>query len=354
VTSPSYDPRVARWVLLAAVLVGAVAGAGVSAATQGCRSALIISAKTGKVLRPMYLPINSVVADGRGGWFIVNNELQHIHRDGSVDEKWYSPMRRTLAFRLRFADGMLARQGDRLYVAGRRRAVAVDARTGQVLWLSPAIAGPTVAGSRATITALAADRSTVYIGGTFTSVGGARRVGLAALDASTGRLKSWRAAAARNVALLALWSSRLYFSGSSVGAVAKSDGRLTTFGPLARVTDPIMLATWRRFVLIGCSSRWSSCNVDSGVFDARTGKPVHKYGFGQVVSAGAVAISGSTAFLGAGPEGDFGGGTYLIAINLRTGKYEPWFPKVAPLSYVGSMAVSRDRVFAAGSFCPPG
>jgi hypothetical protein len=88
------------------------------------------------------------------------------------------------------------------------------------------------------------------------------------------------------------------------------------------------------------------------VVDGRSGKPVHKYGFDQVLSAGAVAIARSTAYVGAGPEGSFGGDVVLIAINLGTGKYERWFPKVAPYSYVESMAVSGDRVFVAGSFCP--
>jgi hypothetical protein len=221
-----------------------------------------------------------------------------------------------------------------------------------VLWLSPVIAGPTVAGWRATIAALAAGANAVYVGGTFTSIGGRRRVGLAALDATTGRLLPWQAQPVRAVALLALSSSRLYFSGSRIGAVRTSDGRPTSFVPSARIADPIMLAVWGRFVLIGCSSRWSICDTDSGVFEGRTGKAVHKYGFGEVSSAGAVAFAGSIAYLGTGPEGDFGGSHYLIAIDLRTGKFEPWFPKVGYYVTTTSIAVAGARVFVAGSFCP--
>lgn len=339
--------------MLVAVTVGALAGSAESAAVQECRRALIISTTGAKVLRGLQLSLNGVVADGQGGWFVANSRLQRLHRDGSVDRAWRSPVRRSLAPRQPARAGMLARQGDRLYVAGRLRVVAVDAGTGRVIWRSPAIAGPTVKGFRPTITAVAAGSRSVYVGGTFTSLGGAERVGLAALDAFTGRLLPWRAPPVRGLALLALSTSRLYFSGSSgVGAVRAGDGRPTGFVPQPHLQDPLVLAAWRRFLLVGCSSRWSSCNVDSGVFDARTGKPVHKYGFGQVVSAGAIAIVGSTAYLGAGPEGSFGGDVVLIAINLRTGKYEPWFPKVAAYSYVESMAVSGERVFVAGSFCP--
>jgi hypothetical protein len=262
-------------------------------------------------------------------------------------------VRRSLAPAQRFADGLLARRGDRLYVAGRLRVVAADAATGGVLWRSPAIAGPTVEGLRATITAIAAGDRAVYVGGTFTSLGGARRIGLAALDASTGRLLPWQAPPARGVALLTISSSRLFFSGSSgVRAVRASDGRAVSFAPHARMQDPIMLAVWGRVVVVGCSVRWSVCEGESGVFDGRTGKPVRMYGFDQLLTAGAVGLAGSIAYLGTGPEGDFGGNSHLIAIDLRTGKYEPWFPKVGYYAYVFSMAVAGDRVLAAGSFCP--
>ncbi len=254
-----------RLLLPAALIVGVMTGGAEGAPIQACRSAVIVSATTAKVLRGLHLPVNSVVADGHGGWFVASSRLKHIRRDGSVDETWHSAARRSLPYRLRFADGMLTRHGERLYIAGRRRVVAVDAETGRVLWLSPAIAGPTVTGFRATITALAAGGRAVFVGGTFTSLGGARRVGLAALDASTGRLLPWQARPAREVALLALSSSRLYFSGSSrVGAVRASDGRATSFAPRARIDDPIMLAVWARFVLLGCSARWSVCSADSG------------------------------------------------------------------------------------------
>jgi outer membrane protein assembly factor BamB len=339
--------------LLAALIAGAVAGGAEGTSTQACRSAVIIST-TAKVLRGLHLPVDSVVADGHGGWFAANGRLKHIRRDGSVDETWHSAARRSLPYRLRLTDGMLVQRGNRLYVAGRRRVVAVDAGTGRVLWLSPAIAGPTVRGLRATITAVAAGSRTVYVGGTFTSLGGARRVGLAALDASTGQLLPWQASPARDVALLALSSSKLCFSGSSgVRAVRARDGRATSFVPRAQIGNPAMLAVWGRFVLLGCSVRGSACYSDSGVFDGRTGRPVHKFAFDEVLSAGAVAFAGSTAYLGTGPEGGFGGSNYLIAIDLRTGKFDSrWFLKVGYYASATSMAVSGDRVFVAGSFCP--
>jgi outer membrane protein assembly factor BamB len=341
-----------RWFVVAAATLSLVTGSARATRASSCASGLLISAKTGHVLHRLQLPAPTVVSDGRAGWFAAATQLTHLRSDGRVDPTWRSSVRRSVSYTNRESYGILARRGNRLYVAGRQRVVAVDAGTGRVLWLSPAVAGPTVKGLRATITAVTAGSRTVYLGGTFTSVAGARRAGLAALDASTGRLLPWRALPARPVTLLALSSSRLYFSGARVGAVRASDGGPTAFASPERMFHPIMLAVWGRLVLVGCSARWSNCESDTGVFDSRTGKPVHKFAFDEIPAAGAVGLDGPTAYLGAGPEGDFGGHNFLIAIDLRTGKFKPWFPKAGYYGSVSSIAVSGDRVLVAGSFCP--
>jgi hypothetical protein len=53
-----------------------------------------------------------------------------------------------------------------------------------------------------------------------------------------------------------------------------------------------------------------------------------------------------------GPGGWFGGKDYLIAIDLRTARFEKWFPRL-PYSYQGVTGIwlSGDRVLAAGPFC---
>ena len=354
-----------------------MAGAAEGTPTQACASALIVSAKTGKVLRRLRLPVDSVVADGHGGWHVANSRLRRVRHDGSIDETWRSPVRRSFGYRAYSAPGTLTRYRDRLFVAGRRRVAAVDAVTGRVLWLSPAVAGPILFGRRPAIAAVAAGSHTVYVGGTFARFGRAKRGGLAALDASTGRLLPWQAPPLLQQAPTRIYSpgaasriaastSRLYvvgvfnqvgvgrerFERSGVAAVRRIDGRLTSFAPRARIGGPDSVAAWGRLVLLGCNGRVGGCEADTGVFDARTGKPVHKFGFGQVLSASAVAFAGSTAYLGAGVEADFGGRHFLIAIDLRTGRFKPWFPKSGYYSSATEIAVSGDRVLVAGSFCP--
>jgi hypothetical protein len=312
---------------------------------------VIISALAGHVLRGLHMPIDIIVADGHGGWFVASTGIRRVRRDGRVDATWHSPVRRTPVLA---TNSELTRHGDRLYFAARQRVAAVDAATGRVLWLSPTVSGPRVAGFRASIFAVAAGSRDVYLGGTFTAVGGARRVGLAALDAATGRLLPWQAAPAPNVALLALSSSTLYFSGSfGVRGVRASDGGPTGFRDRGEVESPAMLAVWHRFVLFGCNPRVGACGGSTGVVDGRTGNPVHKYAFDEVLAAGAVDFDGPIAYLGTGAEGDFGGNTHLIAIDMRTGRYERWwFPKPGAIASSSSITVSGDNVFAAGTFCP--
>jgi outer membrane protein assembly factor BamB len=357
-------------------MVGAISGGAEAMPRQPCATAVIVSATNGKAWRRLQLPVYDVVADGRGGWYTADIRLRHIRRDGSVDKTWHSPVRRRLPVGTSVESGLLTRYAARVYVAGQRRVVAVDAGTGHVLWLSPTVSGPTVGGRRPTISALATNRNAVFVAGSFTAVGGTRRAGLAALDPSDGRLLRWRAPGlfdpsvnrgrGTSVTNLALSGARLYFAGNfrrvgpkraprpnGVAAVRASDGRLTGFSPREQVENPALVAAWGRLVLLGCGARVSVCDADSGVFDGATGKPVHRFAFDEVLSAGAVGFRGSIAYLGTGPEGGFGGKFNLIAIDLRTGRFESrWFPTAGYHTYAASMAVSGDRVFVAGSFCP--
>ncbi len=76
------------------------------------------------------------------------------------------------------------------------------------------------AGANGRVTAIARAGDRVYIGGSFTSVGGQPRSGLAALDAATGQLvASWR-----TVMALAAGAGRVYAGGdfTSVGGVTQA------------------------------------------------------------------------------------------------------------------------------------
>jgi hypothetical protein len=99
--------------------------------------------------------------------------------------------------------------GDFHRIAGARRdALArIDAGTGAVGTFSHDVTGAPYA--------LAAGNGRLYVGGSFTSVGGVPRRNLAAFSLTGGRLdRTWRAAADDSVHALALADSRLYAGGA--------------------------------------------------------------------------------------------------------------------------------------------
>lgn len=97
------------------------------------------------------------------------------------------------------------------------------------------------------VRALAYDGTNLYVGGSFTSIGGVTRYRLAALDPATGAVRrSWIANASSNVYALAVSSDKLYVAGSfssfdgatrlRVAAVRLPDGSLDSFAPAVNYT----------------------------------------------------------------------------------------------------------------------
>jgi hypothetical protein len=68
----------------------------------------------------------------------------------------------------------------------------------------------------------------------------------------------------------------------------------------------------------------------------------------------AITVHGSTAFLGGDSRTTFGGTFNLIAIDLHTGRFKRWFPKIAEFENVAKIAISGDRAFVGGQFCNGG
>ena len=81
--------------------------------------------------------------------------------------------------------------------------------------------------------AAASDGTTLYLGGTFTAVNGQPRAGLAAVSLATGALTAWAPAATGTVLTLALSGSSVFVGGSFSSVRA---GGLTTGAYLARLT----------------------------------------------------------------------------------------------------------------------
>jgi outer membrane protein assembly factor BamB len=336
--------------LVLAVALGAGSPSARVSKAPPCQVGALVSLRTGKVLR-RFSALGGAVPDGRGGWFVARGgtELRRMRHDGSLRKGWHSRPTRGRAI------GGLVRLGEKLYVNDGYRVFALSARTGRRLWTSQrAHQGPRVG-----ILAMAATLRAVYIGGYLTQVGEMRRRRLAALDARTGRLLPWQApplgyyrGSFPVVTALALSPARLYFGGSflsvggarrldGVAAVRLRDGRLTTFAPRSTVWNLSTLVVAGRRVLIGGPE-------GGGVFDARTG--TRRPGMAPLPSASAITVHGATAYLGGDLRTSIGGHN-LLAIDLRSGKLNPWSPNLARYVTVGGIAITGTKAFVGGSFC---
>jgi trimeric autotransporter adhesin len=135
----------------------------------------------------------------------------------------------------------IARIGDRVYLGGSFTTVggqphaglaALDASSGQVVaaWQADVV-------GRVAALAPSADGSTLFVGGEFTSVGGVGRTNLAAVRADTGAVTAWNPGANRVVQALAASPSRVYVGGkfARVGGVARA--KLAAVDPTTGVVD---------------------------------------------------------------------------------------------------------------------
>lgn len=209
------------------------------------------------------LPIGELLSDGRGGWFVASErtfgqgQVLRLTPEGAVDTTWSSPT----------FDGRifgLAQQGTRLFVGGefsnadgqaRIALAALDAANGALLPWTVTLTGTSRFGGRApAVGALTAAADTLYLGGIFSTVDGATRPGLAAIDLSTNAVTPFGDGVAAGLYFatrLRVTTSRVYVAGGcavsgqefgvSACAFDRTTGQRLTWAPALRagltVTD---------------------------------------------------------------------------------------------------------------------
>jgi hypothetical protein len=331
--------------------------------------------------------VDAVVADGSGGWYVGGlfsrvggarrTNLAHIRADRTVDP----------AFAPQLDDSIdtMVLSGSTLYVAGafttvagqqRNRLAAIDVTTGSVTAFNPDADGPVHA------LAVSADASTVYVGGRFTRVGGLPRVALAALKATDGsavptfNVPVTGTLGTGNVQALAVSGTTMFVGGSftSVGGQARTNlAAVTAGGP----TDGTVVAGFdpkpSQGTCTGCASVYALTASGptvyvGGLFTVIGGQPrTHLAALnatdgtptafdpapnGNVRS---VVVSGSTLLVGGTFRSTDGtasiGGqprNYAAALRLTDGAATPFHPN--PNNLVQSVAVSGSAVFLGGYF----
>ncbi|MCX6388641.1 MAG: hypothetical protein NTX07_07930, partial [Solirubrobacterales bacterium] len=191
-----------------------------------------------------------------------------------------------------------------------------------------------------TVYVIMASGSNVYLGGSFTQAGGFIRNNAAAFD-STGQLTSWNPNVGNSPLLIASMSAvyAIAVSGSSVYLGGRFNGATAINGNVTR----------------NYAAKVDTTNgtVDSS-WNPNVGGTVPGFGPGDPISVRAIAVSGSSVFLG----GTFNGansinGTttrnYAAKVDTTNGTVDgTWNPN--PNGKVNSIAVSGPNAFLGGQF----
>ena len=341
---------------------------------------------------------SAVIADGTGGWYVGGNfkhagatdrtSLVHILSDGSVDPAFDAHVVGTVTD-IALSGGVLYLAGFLTSVGGdttRTRLAAVDAGTGAL-----AAWNPTLAGGAAAANALAASGSTVYVGGSFTSIGGQPRNGLAAVT-TTGTVTTWdpnpQSGGSASVTALAISGSTVYVGGIftkightappdrlGLGAVDATSGDATAWNPNSNgdsVTASVLVADGTTiyiggaFSALGGQARHNLAEVNNssgtplGADPNADGSvetlvvshaPVPTDQAGQLVLVGpgpatAVYAGGNFAHIGGQAR------NFLARLNTGLSAADTWDPN--PNHAVGALALALsptgEMVYAGGTF----
>lgn len=233
------------------------------------------------------------------------------------------------------------------------RTVKLDTVTGaEMAW-----AAPTTGGGPAWAMALTDTR--LYLGGEFSSVNGAPRSRLAAVDVATGALASWAPLVGGSVTAIGVSGDTVAFGGTfrSVGGLAKNNLvaiDLRTGRPSSRAVPdlPLIVSAFTRLgevmVVGGLRPFGGPAAPDVVAFSVTTGALV-PWSLGTNGSVGTLASDGRRLYVG-GSFSSVSGTPRLnmAAVDLQTGTLTSWNP--APNGYVQRLAVSDGAVYASGGF----
>lgn len=348
--------------------------------------------------------VNSIVDDGRGGWFVGGEfenvagvrcrNLVHITQRMRVSPDWCPAPRGDVT--------ALARRGSTLYVGGtlqriggrqRRTLAAVDTGTGRTSSWNP--------DPGYFVTDLELHGRTLYVLGSFREIGGRRHGALAAVDAVTGAVQPWDPAPPIDehgdplIRDIAVSDTVVYGAGSLLVAYDRRTGNRTRWNPLpgdsgyASTVESVggklyvggtfsRIAGQRRSNLAAFAAKggqlaaWSPKAQPVGVlavlgrrvytaenrgvraYDDTSGQDVRFAKLNPNDAIRALAASPSTIVVGGMFDGAAGvARNRLAAIDLRTGAPTRWNPRLgggSPHDAVYSIVTDDSTVYVGGLF----
>ena len=320
--------------------------------------------------------LRSVISDGAGGWYIgglfthvggvPRTNAAHILADHTVDPNFFPVLNGSVT--------SLALNGVILYMAGQFTLVDGSPYSNiagyHTLYGFATSFNPYANGAVKSI-AVSSDGLTVYVGGSFTTIGGQARSGLAALKASNGQViptfsTVLSSSGTSSVSSLAIAGSTLYIGGSfdnvnglprlSLAAVTLGGA---TDGNVVVGFDPQPTPSYASMDSVSVSG---SVVYAAGTFDTIGGQARHNLAGLNMADASAtnfdpspqanlnaLAVSGSTVYV-AGGFTSIGGQSrnYIAALDATSGAATAFNPN--PDSSVMAMAVTGTAVYFGGLF----
>jgi len=260
--------------------------------------------------------------------------------------------------------------GGRVYASGSFIAIGGQMRSGLAA-IDPASGfatawNPSPGPAFTYVNAIVPYGNTVYVGGSFSTVGGSDRASLAALDGTTGQATAWDPGADGPVNALVLAGGTLYVGGAfthaggqerlRAAAIDAATGAATAWrpdlNPVDATVSALVLDGDRLFAGGTFSSAGGVARDHVAAIDVRTGQPTAwDPGADNVVDA--LALSGGTVYVG----GDFlavGGAprAHVAAVDRATGLVTPWDPGAD--RSVRALATAGGAVYAGGEFAEIG
>jgi len=292
----------------------------------------------------------------------VRNDLAALDATTGAATGWNpNPSPYPLIHALAVSEGTVYVGGQFTSIGGQARSnlAALDATTGAATAWNPNVSDPV----EAIVQALAVSGGTVYVGGSFTNIGGQARNNLAALDATTGAATAWDPNANDQVDALAISGGVVYAGGyfTSIGGKVRHNlaafdataGAATAWNPNADYEVRALVVSARTiyaggdFDSIGGQARSGLAALDATTGAATAWNPNADGG------VRALAVSGGTVYAGGGFTSIGGQArSNLAALDATTGAATAWSPNAN--SYVNALAVSGSTVYAGGGFASIG
>jgi beta-propeller uncharacterized protein DUF5122 len=281
--------------------------------------------------------VKTVVPDGAGGWYVggsfvgvgglPRSNLAHILFDGRVSPWHPDPDGDVLT--LVVHDGTLYAGGHFGHVAGQWRVslCAFDLATGELTSWDPGFVEPWY--SLRYVAAILIHEDTAYVGGAFSSIGGAPRTCLAAVDRHTGHALPWNPISEGEIECLAAHGDVLYVGGYFVRIADRYQRYLASFDMETGQLTSRQIRVDRVPV---------DCRCDGGPY------------VGVLVRHGnRLYVGGSFTSIGGRPRGG------LAAVDLRSGEVTDWDPRLSfgeywPSAYCHVAVVHGTTVYVGGSF----